>query len=98
MREEPAESVASHSLTEIDLSSKHAANGAKHFAGRFTFGYETVGAGPNRAFCMERFIVHRKDQHSNLGIADMQILNELQAVRVLQRKTGDDEIWLVPIE
>ena len=55
--------VCSHSLTQVKLAIKHESNCLEQFFGGSMLAGETCGASPNGTFGVERFIIHRKDQH-----------------------------------
>jgi hypothetical protein len=51
-----------------------------------------LGAGPQRALGVQRFVVHRTDEDLQAGVQGGEVLDEIEAATAGHREIGDDEI------
>ena len=89
---ELVENEVGHAGGEENLSVLHLAQSIDEDGRAFSLVDESQRTGANRPLCEERLVVHRGDQHFNVGVLGFDFLDEFDTAAVTERDIDDDEI------
>ena len=87
-----AEHLGGHLVAEEDLAGQDPPDGDDDLVGGLVLGDVAARAGPQDALRVERLVVHRQHQHHHLRPADADVLDQLDAVGLLERHVHDDDV------
>ena len=71
-------------FADVDLAIQDLAHGHQHLLGRLVFHDVAVGACAQRAFRVDRFVMHGEDQHRQARISQANVLEQFEAVGSVQ--------------
>ncbi len=86
------EHLVGDAVAHINLPAQNAAHRDQHFFRGFLFHDVAVRAGAERAFRIDRLIVHREDQHWQSRMSGADVFQQIESVGTIQRDIHDQNI------